>query len=119
MENQPEYFDISSDSENQQAEQQTENQPIETTSEKVDKRKIKRAPWRTITNEDGTTKYNSKPNDPDYFKKYWHEKRCEKESTVITCERCQKKFTFGHLARHLKSNYCIKRYNEKMSKLLH
>ena len=119
MENQPEYFDISSDSENQPIETTTETKPIETTTEKIDKRKIKRAPWRTITNEDGTTKYNSKPNDPDYFKKYWHEKRCEKESTVITCERCQKKFTFGHLARHLKSNYCIKRYNEKMSKLLH
>ena len=60
MENQPEYFDISSDSENQQAEQQTENQPIETTTtEKIDKRKLQRAPWRTITNEDGTTKYNS------------------------------------------------------------
>ena len=25
--------------------------------------------------EDGTTKYNSKPTDPEYFKKYYQEKR--------------------------------------------
>ena len=88
------------------------------TNEKIDRRKIKRALWRTTENEDGTTKYNSKPNDPDYFKKYWNEKRRDVESNVITCERCQKKFTYGHLTRHLKSTYCIKRYNEQMSKLL-
>ena len=43
--------------------------------EKIDRRKIKRTPWRTITLEDGTTKYNSKPNDPEYFKTYYHEKK--------------------------------------------
>ena len=97
----------------------TENtQTIETQTEKIDRRKIKRAPWRTIVNEDGTTKYNGKPNDPDYFKKYWSEKRKDVESIVITCDRCQKKFTLGHQSRHLKSTYCIKRYNEKMSKLV-
>ena len=90
----------------------------EQTSEKVDKRRIKRAPWRTTILEDGTIKYNDKPNDPEYFKKYWSEKRRDVESTVVVCERCQKKCTAGHLTRHLKSNYCIKRYNEQMVKLL-
>ena len=99
----------------------TESETIQTneqTTEKIDRRKIKRAPWRTIENEDGTTKYNSKPNDPDYFKKYWNEKRRDVESNVIICERCQKKFTQGHLTRHLKSTYCIKRYNEQVIELL-
>ena len=40
-------------------------QPVE----KIDRRKIKKALWRTIALEDGTTKYDSKPNDPDNFLK--------------------------------------------------
>jgi len=78
--------------------------------EKIDRRKIIRASWRHKP--DGT--YNDKPNDPLYFQKYWNEKRKEKESTVIICDKCQKKFTFGHLTRHLKSNYHIKRCNQQI-----
>ena len=83
---------------------------------KIDRRKT--APWRTITLEDGTTKYSSKPTDPEYFSKYWHNKRKESESLKITCDRCQRQFTAGHTTRHQKSNYCIKRYNEQIISLL-
>ena len=37
----------------------------------IDRRKILKAEWRTIVLEDGTVKYNSKPNDPLYFSKYY------------------------------------------------
>ena len=86
--------------------------------EKVDGRKIKRTPWRTITLEDGTTKYDSKPNDPDYFKKYYHEKRKFNDAVKIKCEYCDKCYTKGHKARHEKSNHCIKAQNDKIVLLL-
>ena len=40
-------------------------------AEKIDKRKILRALWRTTILEDGTKKYNNRPCDPLYFKKYY------------------------------------------------
>ena len=42
-----------------------EEEPVE----KIDKRKILRALWRTTILEDGTKKYNDRPCDPLYFKK--------------------------------------------------
>ena len=84
----------------------------------VDRRKIKRAPWRTITLEDGTTKYNSKPNDPEYFKKYYDEKRKFHDATQLTCEYCNKCFSRVHKARHEKSKYCIKARSEKTVQLI-
>ena len=84
-----------------------EEEPVE----KIDKRKILRALWRTTILEDGTTKYNSKPCDPLYFKKYYDEKRKEKEATAITCELCQRQIACGHILRHQRSNICKKNYN--------
>lgn len=84
----------------------------------VEKRKKQKAPWRTIVLEDGTTKYNSKPNDPLYFRKYYLDKRRDHEGAIVACERCQRELTLGHMNRHQKSNYCIKRYNEKQVQLL-
>ena len=74
--------------------------------EKIDKRKIKRALWRTTILEDGTTKYNNKPCDPLYFEKYYDEKRKEKELTVISCELCNRKIACGHILRHQRCNIC-------------
>lgn len=51
---------------------------------------------------DGT--YNSKPLDPDYFRKYWHEKL----TVHIDCPRCGKSTGKGKIARHFKSAACIK-----------
>ena len=82
--------------------------------EKIDKRKILRALWRTTILEDGTTKYNNKPCDPLYFKKYYDEKRKEQEATVITCELCQRKVACGHILRHQRSNICKKNYNLRL-----
>ena len=76
--------------------------------------KIDRALWRTTTLEDGTTKYNKKPCDPLYFKKYYDEKRKEKEATIITCELCQRKIACGHILRHQRSNICEKIYNQSL-----
>ena len=76
--------------------------------EKIDKRKILRAPWRTTILEDGTKKYNDKPLDPNYFKKYYDEKRKCKETKVIICELCNRRVTSGHIRRHQRSNICKK-----------
>ena len=91
---------------------------IEEPIKKIDRRTIKTAPWRTTVNEDGTIKYNNKPNDPDYQKKYWLEKRSEHESTVIACEFCNRNIALGHKTRHQKTKYCIKRYNAKPLQML-
>lgn len=89
-------------------------QPVE----KVDRRKIKRALWRTITLEDGTTKYDNRPSDPNYFKKYYDEKKKAKVSLIIACDRCQKQIAAGHILRHQRTKLCEKRYYEHQIKLL-
>ena len=83
--------------------------------EKIDKRTIKRAPWRTTILEDGTIKYSNKPCDPLYFQKYYDEKRKEKESIVITCELCLRRVACGHIHRHHRSNICKKNYNLRLN----
>ena len=88
---------------------------VEEPVEKIDKRTIKRAPWRTTTLEDGTIKYNNKPCDPLYFQKYYDEKRKEKESIVITCELCLRRVACGHIHRHHRSNICKKNYNLRLN----
>jgi len=81
-----------------------EEEPVE----KIDKRKILRAPWRTTILENGTKKYNDKPLDPNYFKKNYDEKRKGMETKVIICELCNRRVTSGHIRRHQRSNICKK-----------
>ena len=76
--------------------------------EKIDKRKILRAPWRTTILENGEIKYSKKPCDPLYYQKYYDEKRKEKEAIVITCELCLRRVACGHIHRHQRSNICKK-----------
>ena len=85
---------------------------------KVDRRKILRAEWRTTILEDGSKKYNKKPLDPLYFSKYYDKIRKEKEGAVVCCDRCNRTTTLGHMIRHQKSQYCVKRYNENIIKLI-
>ena len=68
--------------------------------------------------EDGTTKYNSKPNYPLYFRKYYLDERRDREGAIVARERRQRELTLGHRNRHQKPNHCIKRYNEKQVQLL-
>ena len=82
--------------------------------EQVDKRNILRALWRTTTLEDGTTKYNNKPCDPLYFKKYYDEKRKAIDGALVACELCKRKVTSGHMLRHQRSNICKKNYNQSL-----
>jgi hypothetical protein len=86
-------------------------QPVE----KIDKRTIKRAPWRTTILEDGTIKYNDRPCDPLYFKKYYDEKRKAIDGAIITCQLCQREVTSGHIHRHQRSNICKKYYNLRLN----
>ena len=75
-------------------------QPVETKPEKIDRRKIKRAPWRTTVLEDGTIKYNDKPNDPHYHAKYYHAKRRVILCSPVNCEICGATVSKAHLTRH-------------------
>ena len=84
--------------------------------EKIDRRKIKRALWITTILDDGTQKYNNKPNDPLYFQKYYDDKRKGKEGAIICCDKCLRNITAGHIIRHQKTNYCNKRYDENLIK---
>ena len=81
-----------------------EEEPVE----KIDKRKILRTPWRTTILEDGTKKYNDRPCDPLYFKKYYDEKRKAIDGAIITCQLCNRHVTSGHKHRHQRSNICKK-----------
>jgi hypothetical protein len=58
--------------------------------EKIDRRKIRRALWRTTILEDGTMKYNKNPCDPLYYQKYYDEKQKAKYSAIICCDKCKK-----------------------------
>ena len=100
----------STESENE-IETQTNVQPTET---KIDRRTIKRAPWRTTVNDDGTVIYNHKPIDPLYFQKYYDAKRKFHDAARYRCECCNKETAYGHKARHLKTKHCIKTQNAKM-----
>ena len=82
--------------------------------EKIDKRKILRAPWRTTILEDGTIKYSKKACDPLYYQKYYDEKRKEKEAIVITCELCLRRVACRHIHRHHRSNICKQKYNLRL-----
>ena len=83
--------------------------------EKIDKRKILRTPWRTTTLPDGTIKYNDRPCDPLYFKKYYDEKRKAIDGAIITCQLCKREVTSGHIHRHQRSNICKKNYNLRLN----
>ena len=88
-----------------------EEEPVE----KIDKRKILRTPWRTTILPDGTIKYNDRPCDPLYFKKYYDEKRKAIDGAIITCQLCQREVTSGHIHRHQRSNICKKYYNLRLN----
>ena len=88
-----------------------EEEPVE----KIDKRKILRTPWRTTILPDGTKKYNDRPCDPLYFKKYYDEKRKAIDGAIITCQLCQREVTSGHIHRHQRSNICKKYYNLRLN----
>ena len=81
---------------------------VEEPVEKIDKRKILRTPWRTTILPDGTKKYNDRPCDPLYFKKYYDEKRKAIDGSIITCQLCNRQVTSGHIHRHQRSNICKK-----------
>jgi hypothetical protein len=51
---------------------------------------------------DGT--YNSKPTDPDYFTKYYH----EKNSLDVMCLSCGAHHNKSNMSRHMKSKKCQK-----------
>ena len=113
-------MDLTETVEDMQAENETQNetqpepQPIPQPI-KIDRRTIKRAPWRTITLPDGTIKYNDKPNDPLYFQKYYDAKRKFQDAERYICECCNKEIAYGHKARHQKTKSCIKKQNEKIA----
>ena len=88
----------------------TESEPEaeQPTVTKIDRRTIKRAPWRTTVLEDGTVKYNDKPNDPLYFQKYYDAKRKFQDAQRYRCECCNKEIAYGHKARHQKQNRVLK-----------
>ena len=88
-----------------------EEEPVE----KIDKRKILRTPWRTTILPDGTKKYNDRPCDPLYFKKYYDEKRKAIDGAIITCQLCNRHVTSGHIHRHQRSNICKKYYNLRLN----
>ena len=125
IENKPEIIEIIEDKpeiieiiEDKPIDRRKKNKKVEEdtpTVEKIDKRKILRTPWRTTILPDGTKKYNDRPCDPLYFKKYYDEIRKEKEHTVITCELCNRHITFGRIQRHKKTNICKKYYNLRLN----
>ena len=86
-----------------------------TSLQDVDKPKKIRAPSRTIILEDGTTKYDYTPLDPQYFVKYYHSTGNIKEAVIVNCELCHRQTTAGHKHRHQKTNICKKLYNLRLS----
>lgn len=85
---------------------------------KIDRRTIKRAPWRTTVNEDGTVIYNHKPLDPEYFKKYWHAKRKLIANLKFECEYCHQLTMRRHYERHQQRKSCIEAKNKLMESLV-
>ena len=96
-----------------ESEHENVEQPIQ-----IDRRTIKLAPWRTTVLEDGTIKYNDKPNDPDYFRKYWHAKRKLIANLKLECEYCHKLTMKRHYERHQQRKSCIEAKNKLMQSLV-
>ena len=85
----------------------------------IKKQRVKKAPWRTTVNEDGSIKYNDKPLDPEYHNKYYHEKRKTILCSKVTCDICGSIVSKVHLPRHKQSTkICIKKQNERIVSLL-
>lgn len=95
-----------------------ETEPEATPAKPIDRRTIKRTPWRTTLKEDGTIKYNDKPNYPDYFKKYWHAKRKFIANVKINSEYCNKLTYQRHYERHQQRKSCIEAKNRLMENLV-
>ena len=64
----------------------------------IPKKKLDSTRWNKETNT-----YNNKPIDPNYFNSYFHEK-----NIVIICDVCGQETKKLKLARHKKTNKCIK-----------
>ena len=71
----------------------------QTNEPKVDKRTIRRAPWRW--NEDGT--YNHKPTSESYFRDYYR----KNASHHVNCTFCNKSVVFHDIKRHQKTKKCL------------
>ena len=80
-------------------------------NDKIDRRKILRAPWRTTINEDGTIKYNKNPIDPEYNNKYYHAKRKVILCGKVECDLCGSVVSKARLTRH--KNYSKMWYKTK------
>ena len=84
-----------------------EPEPEPTKKKKEKKEKIPKKDWRPVKEsakyDKETDTYNDKPNDPDYFKKYWRS-----YNVVVQCDKCGRSAQKLHLARHQKSTLCKK-----------
>ena len=56
----------------------------------------RKSEWRYLD----SGKYDNRPSDPDYFRKYM--------AVKVACEHCCKVVTRGDLYKHKKRNICIK-----------
>ena len=82
-----------------------EIEPTKKTKEKKEKVPThKRRPIKESTRYDKETDtYNTKPLDPEYFKKYWRS-----YNVVVQCDKCGRPAQKLHYARHQKSTLCKK-----------
>ena len=57
-----------------------------------------------------TGEYDRKPNDPEYFKKYWQENNCKTK-----CVRCDAMVARLRMCKHIKSQKCLAVAKERMA----
>jgi hypothetical protein len=57
-----------------------------------------------------TGEYDRKPNDPEYFKKYWQENNFR-----IKCNRCDAMIAKLRMCKHIKSQKCMAVAKERMA----
>ena len=70
---------------------------------------------RTSKRYDENGNYNNKPNDPEYFKKYYHLKL----SKQVACCNCGAEVTSQKMSRHQKSKKCQERIQTRYDVLDH
>ncbi len=82
-------------------------EPEPTKRKKEKKEQVPKKDWRPVKEstryDKETDTYNHKPNDPDYFKKYWRS-----YNVVVHCDKCGRPAQKLHMARHQKSTICKK-----------
>ena len=57
-----------------------------------------------------TGEYDRKPNDPEYFKKYWQE-----NNDKVKCVRCDAMVVKLRMCKHIKSQKCMAVAKERMA----